>query len=406
MIRLTSGGVLSVGVVVLLSQVALAQMAPQDGETGRPVVFSAEVRVESTDNRDSREANKESNVDVYLSPRIDVVNHGTRLWLDLYYMPHFRYRSSAGDTQNDNELQHDLGLMLKYGVSDRLRLKASERFDMTDDPAVENGGVRVRGDQSYLRNYVTAGVNYDVLQSANLDVVGTHRMKRYDEQAVADISDEDEISVEATVRRQMSEVMRLMAYAQYSTFGYQSVDRLSRDFDATVVAGGLEYLLSETCLASILAGWQTRSYDDAQLGNEGMPYAKVSVTTFGGRTQCGADILHGVRDSDAYPFASQEFTDIRGRISCELTAKVNVRGAATYRLSSYNEEQTPSGTIATDFVKARSGDETTTVIDVGVGYAVTESMSLSVGQRYENVDSDVGETFTKNTTHAAFGVTF
>jgi hypothetical protein len=406
MTRYMSGAALVVGMACLLSRGVQAQMAPGENDSSRPLVFSVGVHVESMDNRDSVDQNAESNMDVYLSPRIDVINNGLRLWVEFHYMPRFRYRSDPNDFQNDTELMHDLGLALQYKVSDRMRLRLTEKFDLTDDPSVENGGVTVRGDESYFQNRLQAGLSYDLIESSNLDVLGTYRMKRYDEQAVADFSDEDEMGVEVTLRHQLTEVMRVIGYLQYVGYGYESVDRLSRDFDTTVLAGGLQYALTETTLASLLLGWQTRSYDDAALGSDGMPYVKAALTAMGGNMRYSAEVLHGVRDSDAYPFVAQDFTDLRGRIECDVGAKLTVLGSLTYRLSTYDEDQAPSGSLPSDFVKARSGDETTVVANAGVRYAMTGNMSVSAGQRYETVDSDVGESFVKNTTYAALGIKF
>ncbi len=406
MIRFVSGVVLAVGVSAMLSQVVQAQDESQAPSAVRPVVFSAEVVVESTDNRDSLEANKESNIDTYVNPRVDIVHHGARTWMDFYYVPRFRYRSDPSDFQNDTEWMHDLGMLLQHNASDRLRLRLDEKYDFTDDPSVEEGGITIRGDQSYFLNRATVGVNYDVLEASNLDVAGTHRIKRYDEQVVADFADEDELGVVATARHQMTATMRLMGILQYSEYGYETFDRLSRDFSTTIVAGGLEYLISETAVAALAAGWQTRDYDDAGLGVEGMPYAKASLSTTGGRTRISGEVLHGLRDSDVFPFASQEYTDIRAQVACDITGKLKLHGGATYRLSSYDEDQTPGGTVPGDFVKQRSGDEITTVIDAALSYDVADNMTVLVGQRFEDVDSDVGQSYTKNTSRVALGVKF
>ncbi len=376
-------------------------------EVGQPVRFSVGVLGQSTDNRDSVDVGKEDNVDIYVRPRLDIVKDGEAGRLVLYYVPSYRYRSKPGDNQDDSTWQHDFGLKGSRSVSPRTRLRLFEAFALTDDPAIEEGGITMRGDQSYIRNTLQVGLNYDLLEYSNLDITVLNRIKRYDENTVAVRSDEDETTAKADVRHQISQTLRTLFSGSYSMFGYDGASNLQRDFSSVVGAVGLENSFSPNTMGTVSVGWQTRDYEDAELDADGAPYARVSLEGLAGAdVKVGGVVVHGVRDSDSYPFASQEYTDLRGFADFGLSPKINVRASGTYRLSSYDEDDVPSGASSTDFVGARSGDETTIVADIELSVAVAANIAVTVGQRYEDIDSDVAQSYTKNTSRVGASVSF
>ena len=385
----------------------VCQAVVHAGDVGQPVRFSLNVLGQMTDNRDSVTNGEEENVDLYVRPRLDFVYEGEGSRLDLSYMPAYRYRSEPGDNQDESTWQHDLGLKGAREISPRTRLRIDDQFALTDDPAIEEGGITVRGDQSYIRNTLQGGMNYDLLKYSNLDLIVLSRIKQYDENDVALRSDEDELTVKADVRHQINQTLRALVTGSYSAFGYDSAARLERDFTSLVGAAGLENAFSPNTMGSVSVGWQTRDYADEALDVDGAPYARAALNgMLNANVTVGGSVSHGVRDSDAYPFVSQEFTDLRGFVDANVTPKVNVRASGTYRTSTYDEEDVPSGTVFTDFAGATSGDESTIVADVEVSLVVAANVAVSVGQRYEDIDSDVGQSYTKNTSRVGATISF
>ena len=93
---------------------------------------------------DSSETDEESNFDLYLAPRIDVVADLVRTKLDAYYQPYYRYRTDPSDIQNEDEFYHSLGLNMDHEFTEQSKIRLWEKFDLTDDPAVEEGAITIR----------------------------------------------------------------------------------------------------------------------------------------------------------------------------------------------------------------------------------------------------------------------
>jgi hypothetical protein len=403
-------------IIMVLAVGVVCQSAVHAEELGQPVRFSVSATAQMTDNRDAAAVNEQDNVDIYVRPRLDLVRDGENSRLDLYYVPAYRYRSEPGDDQDESTWQHDFGAKATRSISPRTRVRLNEIFALTDDPAIEEGGITRRGDQSYIQNILDGGLNYDLLKSSNLDISLQNRIKRYDEEAVAVRSDEDATTARVDHRHQINRTLRSLVSVGYSMFAYDGGSNLERDFSSVVGSVGVENYFSVNTIGSLAVGWQTRDYDDEALDADGAPYARAALEgLLGADTKVGGVVGHGVRDSDAYPFVSQEFTDVRAFAEAKLSPKVNLRVSATYRVSTYDEDDVPSGTTAADFTSkalahmatgATSGDETTIVGDVELSVALSERSALTLGQRYEDIDSDVGQSFTKNTTRAGASFSF
>ncbi len=371
--------------------------AQQPGE-GRPLQLSVGVMAVATDNRDASAGDKQENVDVFLRPRLALYAGTEALLMDLYYEPALRYRSEPGDDQDETDLQHLFGVNLHYALSERLRLRASDQFSATDDPAImERGSVR-RGDQSYIWNRFEAGLNYDLFQYSNIDLLVRNRIRRYDDDTVAALSDIDETSVGVQHRHSLTPTLRTLVSSEYRTYSYGDNHLLDRDFDSFVIAGGFENVFSAKVVGSIVAGWQTRDYSNPALDSEGKPYVRAEISgMLNPDLRVGAVAGFGLRDSDAYPYASQEYKDFRGFADHHLTPKILLRVAGTYRISTYESLGLFPG-----------GDETTLVGDAEVVFHVADALSIMAGYRFEDVDSDagVGASYTKNTGRIGASVQF
>ena len=151
---MTKSDIAIVASMMVAGVCAIRLQAAPEGKA--PVNFSVETRGEYTDNRDAVATGEESNFDFYLSPRIDVYLDFERTFVNLYYVPTFRYRTDPAPTQNDSEFFHDFGLNLDSQVSPNTALRLHEKFDYNDDPSVEDGGFTVREDRTYIMNRVTA----------------------------------------------------------------------------------------------------------------------------------------------------------------------------------------------------------------------------------------------------------
>ncbi len=381
-----------------MSLLVFGVASTQARDAGQPVRFSVGVVAESSDNRDATEENKQDNVDLYLRPRLELFLGSASSMLDLYYAPGLRYRSEPGDGQDETDFQHHLGVQARHSFSERLRMRVNESLSVSDDPQIEENGSVVRSDQSYVGNAVEAGLNYDLFRYSNLDLSVRNRIRRFDDEAVAALSDEDETAVRIQHRRSLTPTLRTLLTGEYRMYSYADNPLYTRDFDSVVLAVGLENSFTENVIGSLSVGWQTRDHDDANIDVDDKPYVRGEISG-----QLNPDLLigavagYGIRDSDAYPYPSQEYTDFSGFVHAKLTQKLRLQVAGTYRLSTYEQ-----------FSALPGGDEHVLVGDVQLAFNAMESLAFMVGYRVEDIDADdgVGASYTRNVARVGATLSF
>jgi opacity protein-like surface antigen len=376
----------------------------QAEELGQPVRFSIGVSGRMTDNRDAVEDNKQDNVDLFVRPRIDVVYEGGNAKVDLFYIPSYRYRTEPGDNQDDSTWQHEFGVLARREVSKRTRLRVNDSLLVTDDPKIEEGGVTLRGDLSYFKNVIEGGLNYDLLEFSNVDISLNNSIKRYEDDDIAATSDEDQTTIKAQHRHQISRTLRSVLTGSYAMYGYDDELELDRNFNSLTAAIGVEKAFTPNLLGGVSVGWQTRDNEDSDLDSDGAPYVNATIEGLANADlRLGLVAGMGVRDADSFPFVAQEYSEIRGFSVVNVTPKLALRVVGTYRMSEYDEEDVPTALAGMNIT---GGDEVTIVGDAQLSFAVSEQIALEVGHRFEDIDSDIGQSYTRNTSRIGGTVSF
>ncbi len=382
--------------VMVVLAVSAGQLTAEESQGDR-VRLSINARADFTDNRDAWEADEESNTDVYIRPRVDVLFESESTLFDLFYAPALRYRTNPSDIQNDMEVQHDLGATIKHRPSRRTALRLEEKLDITDDSEVTEGGRTFRGDQSYIANKLRLGVDHMVTRKTEVEVYAQNRIKRYDEDNMAERWDEDRTDAGVELIRHLGNNARVSAEGRYSTYGYEN-NGIVRDFDSVLLAAGAEKGLSKHLTVGGQLGAQMQSYDDDGIDDSTNPF--VSLYARGNTTpafRLTGSVTHAVRDSDAYPFASQEYSEVRGIIDWDTTTLTTLTLSGTYRMSNY-DDVIPSAAPLVALLGEPDGDETAIDVYGQVAFKVSDQMTVLLRQRFQDVDSDVWVSYTKNTT--------
>jgi len=370
-----------------------------EGESS--VKFSLDAKAEYTDNRDST-AEKDSNTDYYLKPRINLQAKGERMTLDAYYAPSYRYRTDPNPVQNEDELLQDLGIKIDGKITPRFGFDMSEWFTYTDDPAIKEGGTRVRPNATYYLNKLELGVSSAPEPLTTVDVRGTHVIKRYKEDEVAKESDEDRLAGSITLIHQISPTMGFVVFGGYADYGYEKGERnISRDVTALTGGIGLENVFSPELRGGVRCGYSKADFENSRLGSITAPYADISakISPKPG-TAISLGITHALRNSDVYPFASQESTEGSGKIELQASEKLTFSILALYRLGKYEQDMLPPE--GANIPIRQSGDDKLLLTTAAINVKLTEKSSLTFSYSYEDVDSDVDESYSKNTVSVAF----
>lgn len=375
-------------------------------ETGNPLKFSIGTSAEATDNRDAVKNNKQSNVDFRITPRLDYIYNGEASTVNLFYKPSLRYRTEPGDTADDTLWEQDFGLNATHKVTERTRLRLYEKFGYTDDPKIEESGSVVRGNHTYYANTIQGVFNTDLMRYSNLDFAILNRIKSYKDDIISKTSDETSTSFAATHRYQLNQTLRSVLGASYLIYSYDN--SLNRDFNSIILKAGLENQFTPTVLGVLTAGVQTRDYDDGNMDGNDEPYFNASLENkLGGDLTVGASFEHGIRDADAYPFASQVYSEVRGFANLNVAPEIVLGVVGVYRGSKYDQDTIPAGVSDDSFFgKSKSGDETTVLGDVNLTFNMIQNLSMFVGYRYEYIDSDVAQSYTRNTGRMGASLSF
>lgn len=365
------------------------------------VKFSLDAKAEYTDNRDST-AKKDSNTDYYLKPTINLQAKGERLTLDGYYTPAYRYRSDPNPLQNEDELLQDLGIKVDGKLSSRFGFDMSEWFTYTDDPAIKEGGTRVRPNATYYFNKLELGVSTAPKPLTTIDVRGTHSIKRYKEDEVARESDEDRLAGSITLIHQIAPTMGFVVFGGYADYGYETGSRnILRDVSAFTGGIGLENIFSPELRGGIRFGYSKADFEDSRLGSTTAPYADISARISPKPdTALSLGITHMLRNSDVYPFASQENTEASSKIEIQSSERLMFSILVVYRIGKYEQDMLPPE--GTDIPLRQSGDDKLFLTTAQINVRLTDKASLTFSYSYEDVSSDVDESYSKNTVSIAF----
>ncbi|MFU8779765.1 MAG: hypothetical protein ACNA71_01910 [Kiritimatiellia bacterium] len=112
-------------------------------QEGQPLRFGISGMVESNDNRDATESDKNSTLDIFLRPYIAYHVDAEATRIHLRYQPGLRYRTEPGDNQDEVDLQHAATLQIQHAFSLRSRGRLSNTFTKIDDPKIEGGPTAV-----------------------------------------------------------------------------------------------------------------------------------------------------------------------------------------------------------------------------------------------------------------------
>jgi hypothetical protein len=388
---------------VLLSFISgqiFAQNMLEDPREARILHFKLNAALEHTDNRDSSKEGKVKNTDFYIQPRVDAIFKGDDKEVsDFFYAPSYRYRSDPGDTYNESELFHALGLDYNRQVGRRGKMRLIEHFNYTDDPAISASGTTTRRDSSYLMNFAEVGGNYYFSRQAYADMYGRYFLKRYDDQAASDQSDENKASVGFSFLRNFHKETAFLGMIDFSDYGY-ALGR--RDFMSVQVGAGLESVISHDSRVSLRAGFQSVQYSDDSLDSDTSPYFGMSVNYSRVPTmRYKGSVNYSIREADVSPFASQTALDVSAGLEYDWDKNVIVGVDGKYHNGEY--DALPAGAA---YARARDGSDEIITWDFFVQYSINIDTTVKLLHRHEHVESDVNTDFGRNSTLLTFSRRF
>ncbi|MFO7534283.1 MAG: outer membrane beta-barrel protein [Kiritimatiellia bacterium] len=370
--------------------------------TPETVLFSLEGGVRFEDNRDATERGKENMTSLRLTP-------GVRLTLDdeitkafLEYRPSLIWRDNERDDQNDSEVYHAVEAKVEHDASYLWHVGGLNKFEMTDDPNVSRGGVTVRENASYWVNQTKGWSAYNVSERVQWDVDGSYLLKRYDERPYSDEGDEDRLEANTALRYKFS--------PEYYTFGFLGYDQpsyendLQGDYQGYLVGVGVGRRINDQLWGRVSGGYEWIDYEDGEQDDEAVPYLQIIVDfTPAEDLVLTAGIEYSVQPSDRSYYSSKEYLRTMLRGVKRLSQSISVDAQFVYANGAYDSGQAVEGAPAA----VPDGDDTLLDWQMGMTFRPPARRYYArLAYEFEDWDSDVRESFQRNTINAMVGIDF
>ena len=382
--------------VLVAGAAFMAGQASADQEVTDPWSLSATVGSQYTDNRDGTKANKESNVDVTAAPRLDLRIRGERSLLNLFIEPGVKWHSNPrtvqeGDPQNETDLYGAGGVDLGYYFSPRTMIKLGDTLTYADDPEITERGASVRRSDNHWLNTVYGNLGVEVSEKTDLTINGRDSIKRYTDNVVAQDQDEDVVDTDANLKYLTGMGVSVFGTVGYSDFSNRSTER-DRGSQVLTYGVGLEKMFNPDFVATVRGGYQTAKYDDRTLDDVDTGNARADVVLRGASsTRFRAGASYGFSSPNVRPYSLQTLSAVFGSVEHDVLANLTVALRGQYADGDYKRE---SATLP-------GGHDKLTTVGVDGNYRFNRHLALRLGYTYENWDSDVRESFDRNTVDVA-----
>lgn len=356
-------------------------------DPGSPLTLEVALEGEYDDNRDGTENNTEDTFNFKLQPRAAFAYDFGLTYIDLFYMPYLLMRSDARDDQNDTELYHEVGANLRHEVTPGLTVRISERFSITDDPRVTEGGTTVRESATYNQNVLGIGLDIEVNPMTMLQVGGQSEIKRYDRREWRNY-DEDKWGANIALRREMGAMMNGLARFNYTKSEFSG--EIDRGAEYIFLGIGVEKTFSPHVAAYVNVGWNSADFNDLDDSTD-TPAGDVRlVLSPTPDTSLSLAASYELADSDWWGYTTQERAAFSATVNHRLTPRIASVLSLGHTLGAYK------GDTALGDHQREDGDDDLTTVRAGVVYRMNHNMDLEFGYQMEDWDSDIRDSFTRN----------
>lgn len=384
-------------VVMLVPIMAGMKGVAQEQDLGTPTdgpwLFSSRAGGVLSDNRDGTKDNKESNLDLFIEPRVDYrFRDGQRTVLDLAALPMVKWHSnpreaSLGSGQNDTELFGTAVVELSHQMTPRLLLSIGDAITYNDDPEVSSGGQNVRSSNNHIWNSAHASADYAVSEQLTGGIGGSYALKRYSDSKVAQTEDEDIFDGNVNAGYVMGAGYKLLGKVGASKFENNDVNN-TRGSTVLSLGAGIEKTFTPDLIGKIMAGYQHGEFENDAQDAIDTPNGSAELTMrAASETRFRVGGSYGLYAPYVEPYSIQTMTAINAGVDHDVLSKrLTVSLNGQYGNGHYKSENA-----------AKGGDDTMVMVGVRADYRINRNWSVNGGYTLENWDSDVRESFTRNT---------
>lgn len=310
--------------------------------------------------------------------------------LTLRYSPTFIWWDDR--EPDDTDLHHSADFTLGHEFSPRVNLSVKDLFRLQEQPEEEMRGVFVRDNDDYLYNEIGGSLDMLALQRTYVVLGARHTLIDYDNEATSLDQDRDIIALGVTVRHVISPSANLMVDYRNETIGYDFQETSDlRDSVSDFIGLGYEKT-GGSFVGLFRAGAQFQNYENEDLDDRSEPYGDVTLTyVFSPRTRLALSAAYSMLESEQVNFASQDRTILAASFTHDLSAKIGISLAGSYRMSKYEadyrvvEDERPS-----------AGDEDIIMANAKVAYRLDVRNSVELSYNLTDLSSDLQPEFERS----------
>ena len=174
------------------------------------------LRVEWDDNVRASATNEQDSVKIIEELEFLTEFNINNTFIGLRYNPSFTWYDDR--EEDDTDLHHQFDAVLDHEFSPRLSINAKETFRLAELPELIEDSVITRQNNDYIYNSVNLGLNSKLSEMLSAIVNGRYTVIRYDEEAEAQRSDYDKVTLGANLGTQVGP--KSTAGAEVPLFGY------------------------------------------------------------------------------------------------------------------------------------------------------------------------------------------
>lgn len=395
------------------------------------VAFSLDAFGEWSDNRDSvsgdRPGPEVAVDDRFDYEKTDVVKLGIGPGIQLFrgfrgshvraeYGPAFQWWDDPRVGQTKTELTHQAYGEVFYNTGVRADSYLRDSFKYMDDPdlymgseelTVSPGDAHLTEENSHIDNRLSAGGRYRLAKRTYADMDANWHVTRYDDPLLADDGDEDGYDLKLGISRQHTAFLGFGVSANYSAYDRENIDDLPLGVESASIGVGARYKASKQVDISANYGYQFAWHENDEIDDRDYPTeTRIEVAVIPTiRSRLVAGVEMSVVEAYVYPYVSQDRTAVYSSLTYQHTPQLTSTYRVDYRLCSYEERytnpETPddafAGAAATRPDGSRDGDRNEIFVRLGLNYRWTDKLTLTCYYSHEDIDSDVNESYAKNT---------
>lgn len=393
---------------------------------------SATISAQHTDNRDQvddtvmmkdgKRLEKEDDTDLSIGLKISfqrVIENRYKLYID--YSPNYVYHDNPRDGSEENSLDHAVNANIELSPGRRTYVKITDKYwwsgnknwyfadeDIYDPSITEVDEIN----DDYYENRFAAHLQYNFSQKNFMLLDGLWRIRRYDDNEIAQDNDEDELNLRMAIMRSPTRVYSLGFFGEFTTFDRESSVK-DFDFGVDYVSLGLQttidFFADESWVLNASTGYNIMEYEDETMeDNNMMGDSRVELAVHQKEKLRGKFGLRYSKDyASVYPYTSEKNTTFYGCVSRILGRNNDyILGADfEYRLRDYELDDLDPDVLAhresLGLVNTDAGRDSI-FVRLYLNARVSSKCRASLFYSYEDVDSEVSTT--KSYDENVFGI--